>query len=330
MAVQLSGEQKAAILLRAIGEDAAAMVMRNLDPKEIRKLGSFMTDTANITQEEEQSVMGDFEKASAAGEVSFHGKEYIKTILTKALGPEKAARLLESMNSRVYPGLDALKWVDAKAVSQMIKIEHPQTISLIMAHMESEQAGQVMIGLPPDLRADVALRLATMEEVQPEVLEELSGSLQDLLVASTGAHALTVGGSKVIADILTRVDKATEGGIMAKIAERNQSLADAIRALMFVFDDLIKLDDRGMQELMKEVSKEDLPVALRGASPDVKDKFLENMSSRAAEMLKEDMEVRGPAKVADVERAQQNILKVCRKLEEEGRIVISGAGEELM
>lgn len=330
MAVQLSGEQKAAILLRAIGEDAAAMVMRNLDPKEIRKLGSFMTDTANITQEEEQSVMGDFEKASAAGEVSFHGKEYIKTILTKALGPEKAARLLESMNSRVYPGLDALKWVDAKAVSQMIKIEHPQTISLIMAHMESEQAGQVMIGLPPDLRADVALRLATMEEVQPEVLEELSGSLQDLLVASTGAHALTVGGSKVIADILTRVDKATEGGIMAKIAERNQSLADAIRALMFVFDDLIKLDDRGMQELMKEVSKEDLPVALRGASPDVKDKFLKNMSSRAAEMLKEDMEVRGPAKVADVERAQQNILKVCRKLEEEGRIVISGAGEELM
>jgi flagellar motor switch protein FliG len=330
MATQLTGEKKAAILLRAIGEDAAALVMKNLDPKEIRKLGSFMTDTANITQEEEQIVMGDFEKASASGEVSFHGKEYIKTILTKALGPEKAGRLLESMNSRVYPGLDALKWVDAKAVSQMIKIEHPQTISLIMAHMEPDQAGQVLAGLPPDLRADVALRLATMEDVQPEVLEELSGSLQDLLVASTGAHALTVGGSKVIADILTRVDKATEGGIMAKIAERNQSLADAIRALMFVFDDLIKLDDRGMQELMKEVSKEDLPVALRGASPDIKDKFLKNMSSRAAEMLKEDMEVRGPAKVADVERAQQNILKVCRKLEEEGRIVISGAGEELM
>jgi flagellar motor switch protein FliG len=304
--------------------------MKSLDPKEIRKLGTFMSDTANITQEEELSVMEDFQKASAVGEVSFHGKEYIKTILTKALGPEKAARLLESMSSRVYPGLDALKWVDAKAVSQMIKIEHPQTISLIMAHMEPEQAGQVMVGLPVELRADVALRLATMEEVQPEVLEELSGALQDLLVASTGAHALTIGGSKVIADILTRVDKVTEGGIMAKIAERNQALADSIRALMFVFDDLIKLDDRGMQELMKEVSKEDLPVALRGASPDVKDKFLKNMSSRASEMLKEDMEIRGPAKVVDVERSQQNILKVCRKLEEEGRIVISGAGEALV
>jgi flagellar motor switch protein FliG len=330
MATQLTGEKKAAILLRAIGEDAAALVMKNLDPKEIRKLGTFMNDTANISQEEEQSVMGDFEKASASGEVSFKGKEYIKTILTKALGPEKAARLLESMNSRVYPGLDALKWVDAKAISQMLKIEHPQTISLIMAHMEPDQAGQVLVGLPSDLRADVAHRLATMEEVQPDVLEELSGALQDLLIASSGVQSLSIGGSKVIADILTRVDKATEGGIMAKIAERNQTLADAIRALMFVFDDLIKLDDRGMQELMKEVSKEDLPVALRGASPDVKEKFLKNMSSRASEMLKEDMEARGPVKVADVERAQQNILKVCRKLEEEGRIVISGAGEALV
>ncbi|TKB72552.1 MAG: flagellar motor switch protein FliG [Nitrospira sp.] len=330
MAVQLSGEQKAAILLRAIGEDAAAMVMKNLDPKEIRKLGSFMSDAANISKEEEESVMEDFERASALGEVSFHGKEYIKTILTKALGPEKAARLLESMNSRVYPGLDALKWVDAKSVTQMIKTEHPQTVSLILAHMEPEQAGQVLTGLPAEMRADVAFRLATMEEVQPEVLEELSSSLQDILVASTGAHALSIGGSQVIANILTRLDKNTEGGIMAKLGERNQNLADAIRALMFVFDDLIKLDDRAMQELMKEVSKEDLPVALRGASPDVKEKFLKNMSSRAAEMLKEDMEVRGPVKVTDVERAQQNILKVCRKLEEEGRIVISGAGEALV
>jgi flagellar motor switch protein FliG len=330
MAVQLSGEQKSAILLRAIGEDAAAMVMKSLDPKEIRKLGSFMSDTANISKEEEQSVMEDFERVSAVGEVSFHGKDYIKTILTKALGPEKAARLLESMNSRVYPGLDALRWVDAKSVTQMIKIEHPQTISLILAHMEPEQASQVLAGLSAELRADVAFRLATMEEVQPEVLEELSSSLQDILVASTGAHALSIGGSQVIANILTRLDKNTEGGIMAKLGERNQSLADAIRALMFVFDDLIKLDDRGMQELMKEVSKEDLPVALRGASPDVKEKFMKNMSSRAGEMLKEDMEARGPVKVTDVERAQQNILKVCRKLEEEGRIVIAGAGEALV
>jgi flagellar motor switch protein FliG len=236
--------------------------------------------------------------------------------------------MLESMTSKVYPGLDAMKWVDAKAVSQMIKTEHPQTISVILAHMDPDQAGVVMVDLPEALRADVALRLATMEDLQPSVLEELSDALQSSLVANAGTRATSVGGAESIADILTTLDKATEGAIMSKIAERNPQLADTIRGLMFVFDDLIKLDDRGMQELMKEVSKEDLPVALRGASPETKEKFLKNMSSRASEMLKDDMEARGPMKVADVEKAQQNILKVCRKLEEEGRIVIAGAGGE--
>ena len=326
MAMQLSGEQKAAILLKTIGEDAAALVMKNLDPKEIRRLGSYMNAAANITQEEESIVIDEFEKASANGEVSFHGKEYIKAILSKALGPEKAARMLESMTSKVYPGLDALKWVDAKTVSQLIKTEHPQTISVILAHMDPDQAGVVMVDLPEALRADVALRLATMEEVQPKVLEELSNALQDSLVTSTNNRAASIGGAEATANILTTLDKATEGNIMSKIAERDQQLADTIRGLMFIFDDLIKLDSRGMQELMKEVSKEDLPVALRGGSPEIRDKFLKNMSSRAAEMLKDDMESRGPVKVADMEKAQQNILKVCRKLEEEGRIVIAGAG----
>jgi flagellar motor switch protein FliG len=326
MATQLTGEQKAAILLKAIGEDAAAMVMKNLDPKEIRRLGSSMHATANITREEESFVIDEFDKDSASGDISFHGKEYIKTILSKALGPEKANRMLESMTSKVYPGLDAMKWVDAKAVSQMIKTEHPQTISVILAHMDPDQAGVVMVDLPEALRADVALRLATMEDLQPSVLEELSDALQTSLVANVSNRAMSVGGAEAIANILTTLDKATEGGIMSKLAERDQQLADTIRGLMFVFDDLIKLDDRGMQELMKEVSKDDLPVALRGASPETKEKFLKNMSSRAAEMLRDDMESRGPMKVAEVEKAQQNILKVCRKLEEEGRIVIAGAG----
>jgi flagellar motor switch protein FliG len=330
MATQLSGEQKAAILLKAIGEDAAALVMKSLDPKEIRRLGASMNATANITREEESSVIDEFEKANASGQVSFHGKEYIKAILSKALGPEKATRMLESMTCKVYPGLDALKWVDAKTVSQLIKTEHPQTISVILAHMDPDQAGAVMIDLPESLRADVALRLATMEDLQPSVLEELSEALQGSLVMSTGNRATSVGGAEAIANILTTLDKATEGGIMSKIAERDQQLADTIRGLMFIFDDLIKLDDRGMQELMKEVSKEDLPVALRGGSPEIRDKFLKNMSSRAAEMLKDDMESRGPVKVADVEKAQQNILKVCRKLEEEGRIVIGGGGEAML
>jgi len=330
MAKQLTGEQKAAILLRAIGEDAAALVMKSLDPKDIRKLGSYMKDTANITKDEESSVMTEFEKVSAAGEVQFESKEYMKAILVKALGPEKATRMLESLNTRTYPGIDALKWIDARTVAQLLRVEHPQTIAVCLAHIEPEQGSVVIGSLPEALRADVALRLATMQEVQPEVLQELSDSLQESLSSTTGGSSMNVGGAELMAEILTRLDKVTEGGIMAKLSERDQALADSIRALMFVFDDLIKLDDRGVQELMKEISKEDLPVALRGGSPEVKDKFLKNMSSRAAEMLREDMDNRGPVKITDVERAQQNILKVCRKLEEDGRLVITGAGGEEM
>ncbi len=330
MANTLTGEQKAAILLRAIGEEAAAQVMKQLDPKEIKKLGSFMSGTAQISREDEEVVISDFQAASAAGGVQFQGREFIKTVLTKALGADKAARIIESMTQKNYPGIEALKWVDVKTLTQMLKIEHAQTVAVILAHLESDQAGQVLASLPEDMRGDVALRLATMEEVQPDVLEELSDTLQETLLAGTGVGAHSVGGTEVIANILMRMDKTNEGGIMARITEKSQTLADNIRALMFVFDDMVKVDDRGIQELMKEISKEDLPVALRGANPEVKDKFFKNMSSRAAEMLKDDMEARGPVKVSDVEKSQQNILKVCRKLEDEGRIVIAGVGEEML
>lgn len=330
MAKYLTGEQKAAILLRAIGEEAAAQVMKQLDPKEIKKLGSFMSGTAQISRDEEEAVISDFQAASASGEFQFQGKEFIKTVLTKALGPDKAARIMESMTRKSYPGLEALKWVDVKTLTQMLKIEHAQTVAVVLAHLESDQAGQVLAALPEDMRGDVALRLATMEDVQPEVLEELSETLQETLVAGKEMGAHSVGGAEVIANILMRMDKTNEGGIMSRISEKSQMLADNIRALMFVFDDIVKVDDRGMQELMKEISKEDLPVALRGANPGVKEKFFRNMSGRAAEMLKDDMEARGPVKVSDVEKAQQNILKVCRKLEDEGRILIIGEGEELL
>jgi flagellar motor switch protein FliG len=313
-----------------MGEESAAQVLKQLDPKEIKKLGSFMSATAQISRDEEDAVMSDFRAASATGEIQFQGKEFIKTALIKALGPEKAARIIESMTQKSYPGLEGLKWVDVKTLTQMLRVEHAQTVAVILAHLESDQAGQVLAALPEDMRGDVAIRLATMEEVQPEVLEELSESLQEMLLAGKGTSSQSIGGAEVVADILARMDKANEGGIMARISEKNQSLADTIRALMFVFDDLVKVDDRGLQELMKEISKEDLPVALRGANPEIKEKFFKNMSSRAAEMLKEDMEARGPVKVSDVEKAQQNILKVCRKLEEEGRIVIAGAGEEML
>lgn len=330
MASKLSGEEKAAILLRAIGEDAAAQVMRHLEPKDIRKVGIHMAELSNITREQETEVMQDFHASAGQGTIGFEGKEYIKAILSKALGNEKAAHIMDSFTSASYPGLETLKWLDARMVSQLVKVEHPQTIAVVLAHLDPEQASQVLSALPEHLRADVSQRLATMEEVQPDILQHLSDALQEALKGSSGPRVLTIGGAKMMAEIMTRLDKTMESTIMSKLAERDATLAETIRSLMFVFDDLVKIDDRSMQELLKEVSKEELPLALKAAAPDVVEKVLRNMSSRAAQMLREDMEARGPVKLSEAEKAQQNILKICRKLEEEGRVVIGGAGEAMV
>lgn len=330
MGSSLSGEEKAAILLRVIGEDAAAEVMKHLDPKDIRRIGTHMTELSNISIQEEGTVIQEFQYAATAGDISFEGKEYIKTILTKALGPDKAGRILETLTSTSYPGLESLKWLEPKTVAHMIKVEHPQTVAVILAYLDPEQGSQVLAELPEFMRPDVALRLGTIEDVQPEVLQHLSDVLQEIFKSGSKARGQSVGGLKMVADMMGRLDKAIEGSIMSKLAEKDPDIAENIRALMFVFDDLVKVEDRGVQELLKEVSKDDLPLALRGAGQEVTDKILRNMSSRAAEMLKDDMESRGPVKLSEVEKAQQNILKLCRKLEEEGRIVIIGEGEQLV
>jgi flagellar motor switch protein FliG len=326
----LTGEQKAAILLMAIGEEAASHVMRYLDPKDIRRIGVHMTGISTIPKAEEQLVLKEFDAAAREGEISLEGKEYIRTVLQKALGNEKAARIMETLTATTYPGLEALKWLDAKSLAQLVRTEHPQTIAVILAYLDPEQGSQVLKLLPDHLRPDVTHRLATMDQVDPQVLQHLSEVLQETTLAGAGPRSESIGGPKLVADIIARLDKSTEGSIMEVIAQRAPTLADNIRALMFVFDDLIKLDDRAMQELMKEVSKDDLPLALKAASPDVRDKFFKNMSTRAAQMLQEDMEARGPVKLSEAEKAQQNILGVCKKLEQEGRIVIGGKGEDLV
>lgn len=326
----LTGEQKAAIFLMAIGEDAASQVMRYLDPKDIRRIGVHMTSLSNIPKAEEQLVLKEFDAAAREGEISLEGKEYIRTILQRALGNEKASRIMETLTATTYPGLESLKWLDAKSLAQLVRTEHPQTIAVILAYLDPEQGSQVLKLLPDHLRPDVAHRLATMDQVDPQVLQHLSEVLQETTLAGGGTRSESIGGPKLVADMIARLDKSTEGSIMEVIAQRAPTLADNIRALMFVFDDLVKLDDRAMQELMKDVNKEDLPLALKAASPDVRDKFFKNMSTRAAQMLQEDMEARGPVKLSEAVKAQQNILGVCKKLEQEGRIVVGGKGEDLV
>jgi flagellar motor switch protein FliG len=325
----LTGQMKAAILLRSLGEDSAAEVMRHLDPRDIRKIGQYMAEISNISREEEEEVIKEFKTAAETGDVGFEGKEYIKSILTKALGQEKAKRILETIAKTSYPGIDSLKWLDPKAVADVIRTEHPQTIAVILAHLDADHGSEVLSRLPEFMRPDVALRLATMEDVQPEVLQHLSDVLQEAFRVG-GPAGQALGGAQVVAEMLALVDKTVEEHILGKIADRDPALADNIRSLMFVFDDLVKVDDRSLQELLKEISKDDLPLALKAANEEVRLKFFRNMSSRAAQMLQEDMEARGPVKLSDAERAQQNILKLCRKLEGEGRLSVAEGGDELV
>lgn len=326
MASKLTGEQKAAILLLAMGEDAAATVMKHLPPGDIRKIGARMAELVSINKEEEIEVIQEFKASASEAGVGVEGKKYVASVLDKALGKTKATQVMASLVSESYPGIESLKWMDAKSVAQMLRIEHPQTVAVVLAHLDTEMASQVILGLPEAMRGDVVLRLATMEDIEPDTLRQLSDALEEVVSSRNRPKSSGLGGTKMTAEIMTRLGKTNEAAIMEKLTARDAALAETIRSLMFVFDDLVKIDDRGIQEVMKEVNKEELTLAIRAANQAVKEKIFKNMSSRAAESLKEDMESRGPAKLSDIEKAQQNILKIVRKLEEEGKIVIAGAG----
>ncbi|MFY9270883.1 MAG: flagellar motor switch protein FliG [Candidatus Manganitrophaceae bacterium] len=328
MAGKLDGYDKAAILLMTLGEDLASQIMKGLDPKDLRKISGLISKSSNIPQEDVDAVLREFSDQVRKGMgVSVEGKDYLQKILTKALGEEKAAKVLENLTAPEEGGLDALKWMDAKAIASMIRGEHPQTITLILTHLDPGQAAQVLALLPAPLQADVMLRMATLEEIPPGVMKEIGEALRGEMSLSGNGSSRKVAGFKLAANILNQVDHTTEEGILSAISQNQPETAEKIRQLMFVFDDLIQIDDRGMQEIMKEVSKEMLALALKAAKEELKQKIFRNMSERAVQLLKEDMEARGPVKVSEVEKTQQAILKIVRRLVDEGKIVIGGKGE---
>jgi len=323
------GYYKAAIFLASLGEDAASEIMKTLDPQELQKLGAKITELSDIPQKDLNEVYGEFvENAADAGGMNVEGKDYIQKVLSKALGDEQAERVIDNLVDEDEGGLEALKWMDPKSVANLIKGEHPQTVSLILSHLDTTQASEVLTNLPDWLRSDVMIRMASLEDIPPGVMQEIGAALQVELNQDDNKSASTkkVKGVKLVANILNQVDQSSEQAIMASITEHQADLAEKIRALMFVFDDLVELDNRGMQELMKEVNKEELTLALRAAKQEIKDKFFSNMSDRAAQLLKEDMEAKGPVKVSEVEKAQQMILKVAKRLSDAGTISIGGKG----
>ncbi len=323
----MNGYEKAAIFLSSVGEETAAQILRDLDPEVIGKVTSYMARMKKTDRAKIESVFTETLDKVSSGDINeVGGQDYVKKILTRGLGNESAEKILE-MVEKESP-LESLKWVNPKTLSSFLVTEHPQTIALILCLLEAEQAAAVIEVLPEHIRGDVAIRVASTERIPDSALEEIEEVLKVQLDMGKGSQGTTFHGTKVIAEILNHCDRSTEQKILEMIDGQNNTMADSIRELMLVFDDLDKVDDRGIQLIMKEISTEDLTLALKTASDSLKQKIFKNMSQRAVQILKEEMDARGPVKVSDVEKAQQNIIKIARKLDEEGKIAIAGRGKE--
>ena len=326
-----SGVQKAAIVLTSMGDQFAAEMFKQLDESEIRQVGLAMSKLDQVNAEQVDSLLKEYlEKLKSEIGPMIGGDMTARRALAMALGEDEATRLLEEMDKAKEPvPFERVKNVDSKTLAGFIKSEHPQTIAVILAHLPQSKAAEVVRELPENLQYDITLRLSNLEVIPPGIVEEVIDSvLQREMLSTEGMEAKRLGGVETVAEMLNHVDKATEEHIFSRLEEDDPELAEQIRQLMFVFDDLINVDDRGIRTLLKEVRNEDLTVALKTASEGLKEKILTNVSERAAAMIEEDLEVMGPVRLSEVEESQQKIIQVARRLEKEGKIVIGGKGGE--
>ena len=327
---KMTGPKKAAILLLALGEDAAADVMKNLEEAEIQQVGYYMSRFTDVSPEELDIVLEEFYRNSVMADEGVNissSPDFVKNALTKALGADRAKELSDNLRAgEEEAGLEALRYAEPIMISNYIRAEHPQTIALILSYLkDAEQSSAVLRDLPESVQADILYRMAVIESIPPGVISEMNEVLTEEM-QTAGSMATSVGGVEPVAEILNSVDKATETRILASIEETNPDLAEQIRELMFTFEDMALIDAKQMQLVMKDVDQADMVLALKTASDAVKELIFSSMSSRAAEMVRDDLENLGPAKISDVEASQQKIIKVVKKLEEAGTIIIAGAG----
>jgi flagellar motor switch protein FliG len=328
--VSQEGIQRSAILLMSLGEEETAEVLKYLAPKEVQKLGQAMARLTSVSREQAAEVLRAFRKdAQEKTTIGAAGEQYVRTVLTRALGSEKAAGVIDRiLTGTENQGIEALKWMDASAIAELIKNEHPQIITTILVHLEPDQAGEILSLLSERLRNDVMLRIATLEGVQPVAMRDLNEVLGQLLATTDKIRKSARGGVDSAADILNYLGATMEAAVTAHIREADPELAQKIQDKMFVFENLLDLDDRAIQLLLRETQSETLVVALKGTSDQLKDKIFKNMSQRAAEMLRDDLEAKGPVRLSEVETEQREILRVVRRLAEEGQIALGGKGEE--
>lgn len=321
----LDGYEKAAIFLMTIGEESASEIVKSLNVRDVGKLTMHMTRLKSVNKATVDEVLREAREMVSTGDMYFESEEFVKNVLSKGLGDEGASKIME-IASQEGP-LDSLRWVDPKTLSNFLLSEHPQTAALIISLLEPVQAAEVMSLMPNEIKSDVSMRIATTEMIPESAIEELKNVLKGQLDISRG-RGKRLGGAKKIAEILNFCERSTEQMVLEKIEELKPEVADSIRKLMFVFDDLVRVDDRGIQMILKETTTEELCLALKTASESLKEKIFKNMSQRAGQILKEEIQAKGPVRISDVEKSQQNIVKVARKLETEGRIVIAGRGGE--
>jgi flagellar motor switch protein FliG len=321
------GITNSAILLFSLGEELAAEVFKQLDPKEVRTLGGAMAKLGNITREQIDQVVNDYE-AEAVNHTSFGGGNdaYVRNVITRALGEDKAGFLLSHIvKDKGAQGIDTLNWMDAEMVSELIQNEHPQIIASILVHLERDTAADVLKRLPERLRTDATLRIATLDGIQPVALRELNEVLSKLLSGKEGKQK-SLGGTRAAAEILNYLGDGVDTAIIEAIKASDEKLSQQIVDEMFLFENLLEVDDKGIQLIMRDVQSETLVVALKGADEALREKILKNMSSRAADTLRDDLSSLGPVRVSEVETAQKEMLKVARQLADDGQIVLGGGG----
>ena len=323
-----TGAQKAAILMLSFGEDISAEIFKSMTEFEIKRIGTAMSRLGRMEQELVDEIMMEFYAVLQQNKKFFYGgNDFTKKVIGSAFKGGEADDLIEQLSLGSNANLDSLELIDPRTLSNFIRNEHPQTVALILAHLDSKKCGDTLKLLPEGIHTEVLLRIANLDTVQPEIIEEIDDVLRQEVQAMGSITTQKIGGIEPIAGMLNLMDKATSEQILDGFEERDPDMAEPIRQLMFVFDDLVKIDERGMQELIKNISNDKWKIALRTGSEAVKELVFKNMSTRAADMLREDMEASGAVKLADVEAAQLEVINIARKLETEGKIVIQGGGD---
>ena len=324
------GLNDAAIMLMSLGEEEAAEVFKHLSPKEVQKLGETIARMRTVSREKVDEVLNRFTSDAAAQSLLVSDtSNYVRAVLKRALGDDKAALLIDRiLQGGDVSGIESLKWMDPLSVAELLRNEHPQIVAAILVHLDAEQSSAILMHLTERQRSEVMLRIATLEGIQPTALKDLNEVLFKVLAGGDKVRKSSLGGIKAAAEIINLLGSGMDAAVLESIRGYDMDLAQKIMDKMFVFDDIVKLDDRAIQTVLREVASETLVVALKGSQPEVRDKILSNMSSRAAEALREDLESRGPMRLSEVEAQQKEILKTVRRLADEGQIALASGGDD--